>query len=334
MSNASKFLLLCVWQIATLVQAAAPSQEMAAAIVRINNGDSAGTGCLVGVDDQSGLVVTCFHLFSDGDFGPIVTFPNGERYSARIVASDRTNDLTAMVIAKPSTPPVPLADYRPAKGETLHSAGYGGTGIGGLYVNTGVVTHYADTGGETYNTVKLTGTVRSGDSGGPIFNESGELAAVIWGGSPEGVYGTGSHSVGVMLSQCPGGTCPPYRIRQPQVRPITVRPAQPPVQPQQPAAKPCNCDNAALIARIDKLELQIATMAAYPPLPGPVGQTGPAGPKGDRGAPAQVNAAELAKQLPPITFEIWNDGKLIPGGTRKVNLGGTLPLERYLIGGK
>jgi hypothetical protein len=89
-----------------------------------------------------------------------------------------------------------------------------------------------------------------------------------------------------------------------------------------------------LIARITKLEADILALQNAKPIPGPPGPEGkqgpggPAGPAGKDGQPPAID--QIVKQLPPIKFEIWDDGKL--KDTRTVPLGGVVPLERYLIG--
>lgn len=318
--------ILCAALLASGAAAQGVTPEMQSAIVRINNGDSAGSGCLIGKSESAGLIITCNHLFTDGDFGPLVSFPNGERFQGTVLIRDTVNDLAAIQIGKPSASPVPLANYRPAKGDALESAGFGSTNI--LAVNAGTVTKYADLGDGSYPAVKLTGTVRSGDSGGPIFNDRGELAAVIWGGNAEGVYGTGSHRVNVMLAQCQGGYCPPYRIEPqwrevPQVRPLQPPPPKPQTvvgppgpkgdkgdrgEPGPPGPAGKDCDPAyvkALEVRIAQLEAWIANHTEYKP-------------------DYAVIADEVQKRLPPITFEVWHGNEV---DSMDVPLGKTFPLK-------
>jgi hypothetical protein len=293
------------------------------AMCRIHNGNSAGTGCLVGVDERSGLVVTCHHIFTDGVQSPFVVFPNGQRFPAQLVGDDPTNDVSALSIERPNVVPVPLADYQPPKGEQLISAGFGGTDSNRLASNRGTVDRHADLDG-SYGAIRLTGTVRSGDSGGPIFNQHGELVAIIWGGNNEGVYGTGSHKVNVMLTQCRGQSCQPYRLNgryvqqappiapakpQTNLTPVTPPPAQP--QP----TKPCNCDPGSAckcgekyeprIVKIDGRLLQIEEALANGTLkgekgdpgkdglPGKQGERGERGPVGADGKPAPVDEAAV-----------------------------------------
>ena len=295
-----------VWQTGGL-EAAEPSLETRAAICRIHNGNSAGSGTLVGNDGKSGLVVTCRHVFDDGEQSPYVIFPSGERAAGQLVAVDQVNDLAALWIGPVKVRPVVLANYQPAKGETIYSAGCGGLKENQIAVNRGIVTHHTDTGDGTFPGVKISGQVRPGDSGGPMFNERGEVAAVLWGGSTEGVVGTGSHKIAVMLRGCRGNVCRPigqYYIEQPQpapqpqpgpqpgpINPPPVNPP-PPANVQPPAAAGCQCDKTSQDARIIAIEKTVANLQATISAgglkgekgePGEAGPAGPAGPKGDAG---------------------------------------------------
>lgn len=313
------------------------------AMCRITNGNSAGSGTLIGKDERSGLVVSCFHLFAEGVFQVGIHFPNGENFAGNVIATDRVNDLSAIIIAAPKAEPVAVPDYKPVKGEPLWSAGFGSDRI--LAVNYGPVVKYTDRGDNSWRGFKISGMARPGDSGGPIFNDKGELAGVLWGAGDGEVAGTGNQLVNTMLLQCADGSCAPrrptyWRPAQPEQRPPRI--VEPPMKPVPPKPNPP------------------ATAGAQ----GPQGPAGPAGPQGPPGEDADSESlkAEIAvlrleinnmrqqatdalpglatkadvenaiKGLKPITAEIWSDGKLV--GRRQVPLGGTLPLERYLIGGK
>ena len=59
-----------------------PAIDSEIAHCRITVGDgSAGSGVLVSVDDTTGLVLTCSHLFDDATGRIIVAFSNGKRYA-------------------------------------------------------------------------------------------------------------------------------------------------------------------------------------------------------------------------------------------------------------
>jgi hypothetical protein len=153
-------------------------------IARIENGAAGartlGSGTLVDVDGQQGLVVTCAHLFRAGVGAVVVTFPGGTSSSGRVAKLDAASDLAAIVIAAPPIAPVELASQHPQRGDLLVSCGYGGDGR--LWCNRGQALGYVSTvGGLGRETLELSGSARQGDSGGPVFDRQGRLAAVLFG---------------------------------------------------------------------------------------------------------------------------------------------------------
>jgi len=96
-----------------------------------------------------------------------------------VLRQDADWDLAVLVIWKPDCEPVSIAPRSPAIGEPLTIAGYG---RGHYREETGPCTQYLSPGsGLPLQLVELVATARQGDSGGPIFNEKGELAGVLFG---------------------------------------------------------------------------------------------------------------------------------------------------------
>lgn len=148
-----------------------------------------GSGTLVHKDDRQGIVLSCAHLFRDEAGSVAVTFPGGRPLEAELVAIDPAWDLAALRIAAPQANPVTVAVDHPKPGDRLQSCGYGSDGR--YWCNQGSTLGYARTATTaTYETLELTGRARDGDSGGPVFNERGELAAVLWGTDGRIVGGT------------------------------------------------------------------------------------------------------------------------------------------------
>jgi len=168
-------------------------QQPHPAVVRViaqeRDGIAAGSGTLVDVRDQFGLVVTNWHVVRDAT-GPVnVVFPDGFRSAARVLQVDRDWDLAALLIWRPSVTAVPLAPEAPRPGDALTIAGYGP----GIYrAVAGRCTQYvAPSTHHPYEMVEVSTMAREGDSGGPIFNERGELAGVLFGsggGTTAGSY--------------------------------------------------------------------------------------------------------------------------------------------------
>jgi len=142
---------------------------------------SYGSGTLVDVRDQYGLVVTNWHVVRDGTGEVEVIFPDGFRSKARPLKVDADWDLAALVIWRPTAAAVKLAASAPQPGEQLTICGYGS---GNYRAATGRCTQYFAPKVELpQHLVELDVEARQGDSGGPIFNSRGELAGVLFGAS-------------------------------------------------------------------------------------------------------------------------------------------------------
>lgn len=148
-----------------------------------------GSGTLVHKEAKHGIVLTCAHLFRDEVKSASVTFADGSRFEAHLVAVDRAWDLAALKISGPRATPVPIAVDHPLPGDPLQSCGYGSDGR--YWCNRGRALGYVrTTATRTYETLELSGFARDGDSGGPVLNASGELVAVLWGTDGRMVGGT------------------------------------------------------------------------------------------------------------------------------------------------
>ncbi len=152
-------------------------------------GASYGSGVLVAVHGTCALVLTNWHVIREAA-GPVqVVFPDGFRSAATVLAADRDWDLAALAIWRPRASPVALAARPPRPGDALTIAGYG---RGWYRESSGRCTQYLSPGTDLpFDLVELATPARQGDSGGPIFNQRGELAGVLFGSA----FGrtTGSH---------------------------------------------------------------------------------------------------------------------------------------------
>jgi len=177
-----------------------------AAVFRIKNilnGEIClGTGTLIETGRTHGVVVTCAHLF-DGGIGSIsAVTPSAKEYQARLLAVDPGNDLAVLAIAKSDITPVVVASEAPQLGDRLTSCGYGQ--VGSYAVNRGKVVSFAMREGTTQpNLVEIAGVARFGDSGGPMFNDAGQLAGVLIGTDGMVVDGTHCGIVQALLSRAP-----------------------------------------------------------------------------------------------------------------------------------
>jgi len=140
-----------------------------------------GSGTLVGIHDRYGVVITNWHVVRDATGDISVAFPDGFRSVARVLKVDSEWDLAALLIWRPQVQAIPIATVAPRPGDLLTIAGYG---PGRYRAATGRCTQYVAPGANRpYEMVELATAARQGDSGGPIFNERGELAGVLFGSS-------------------------------------------------------------------------------------------------------------------------------------------------------
>ncbi|HWB09074.1 MAG TPA: serine protease [Pirellulales bacterium] len=156
-----------------------PHPAVVRVIVPESGSTSYGSGTLVDVNGEHGLVLTNRHVVADASSPPTVLFADGFRSLARVAKTDKDWDLAALVIWRPNVEPVPVAAMPPQPGDLLAIAGYG---QGPYRLASGRCTNYlAPNTRLPREMVELAAAARQGDSGGPIFNQQGELAGVLWG---------------------------------------------------------------------------------------------------------------------------------------------------------
>jgi len=156
-----------------------PHPAVARIIVPEGNVTSFGSGTLVDIRDQYGLVVTNWHVVRDSQGVVEVVFPGGFRSNSRPLKVDSNWDLAALVIWRPPIEPVRIASQPPRPGDLLTIHGYG---RGQYRIATGRCTsYYAPKQNFPPEMVELDVEARQGDSGGPILNDRGEIAGVLFG---------------------------------------------------------------------------------------------------------------------------------------------------------
>ena len=175
-----------------------PHLSVARIVAPENAGVSLGSGVLVDVNRTQALVLTNWHVIRDSRSAVLVQFPDGFQSAGTVVRWDEPWDLAAIVIWKPHAVPVTIAERPPLIGEPLTIAGYG---RGPFRAETGNCTEYLSPGaGYPKEFVELAATARQGDSGGPILNERGELAGVLFGQSDGRTIGSCSSRVRTFLA--------------------------------------------------------------------------------------------------------------------------------------
>lgn len=175
-----------------------PHPAVARIIAPESSGTSLGSGVLVDVNRSQGLVLTNWHVVRDSRSAVLVQFPDGFQSAGTVVRWDEAWDLAALVIWKPKATPVTIAAAPPAIGDTLTIAGFG---RGPYREESGQCLDYLSPAtGYPREFVELKATARQGDSGGPIFNASGELAGVLFGQNEGRTIGSCSTRVRAFLA--------------------------------------------------------------------------------------------------------------------------------------
>ena len=169
-----------------------PSQQILPYVVRIiafdSGGQSFGTGSYIGTYGEYGVILTNWHVVSETDGLVHVHFPSGfSSFGARVKGDDKW-DLALIAISKPpQSIPILTISPTPAKqGDPLWIVGFGS---GSYRIAEGQCVRYLahppkntnDESAFLYEILEVSVSARKGDSGGPILNQRGELAGVLFG---------------------------------------------------------------------------------------------------------------------------------------------------------
>ena len=263
-----------------------------------NNSANVGSGTLIDVtpSGERGLILTCAHLFAEGTGRVVVQFPGGQTHGALLVGIDKSADLAAIEIAKPSEQVAPV-DSKFTPSGALRACGFGPSGE--YRCVEGQVIGYSE--GQGQQSVRMTGAVRSGDSGGGVFDRQGRLTAVVWGESGGVTYASTGRPLAAFLNRvmgsrrgtppalspavneaaCPDGRCPLARPGLFGRTPAGRSPAAGgggggggAVADPLASSRACDCKDklAAIAARLDGLE-RIAPNNDSPSPPPAIGGT-------------------------------------------------------------
>jgi hypothetical protein len=161
-----------------------------------------GSGVLVRVTGTVGIVLTNWHVVRGHRDDVKVAWPDGSQTTGRVVAWDDAWDLAAISVPRPDAYPVQIAAQAPKIGDRLTIAGFG---VEGRYLEqAGEVTEYlSPTRGHPKQWIECRAAARNGDSGGPMFNASGELAGVLFGEARGLTCGSCSTRLRLFLASVP-----------------------------------------------------------------------------------------------------------------------------------
>lgn len=146
---------------------------------------AAGTGLVL---EDDGTILTNYHVIADSTSISVTDATSGQTYDATVVGTDSDQDLAVLQI-HPETElePVSVADDDVAVGDEVTAVGNSG-GAGELQAADGTVTATeatvttaaeANLESESLdNMIEVDADIVSGDSGGPLLNEEGDVVGI------------------------------------------------------------------------------------------------------------------------------------------------------------
>lgn len=197
---------------------------VARVVHRAGAGVSLGSGTLIATRGEASYFLTCAHLF-DGA-GQTEVRLAGRSYAARILTIDKAHDLALLQTRAAEGSPVAIDASEPSG--VLTACGFGGSGERRCV--SGRITGYSTAVGARAPSLRLRGAVRSGDSGGPVFNTAGRLVAVLWGQRGGETYAMGGGPLQRILGRVPSptpATRPRQRVDPPGREVIAAKPELP-----------------------------------------------------------------------------------------------------------
>lgn len=271
---------------------------------------SSGSGTLVAVNQQYGLVLTNWHVVRDAEGEITVVFPDGFRSSARLLKVDRDWDLAALAIWRPRTTPISIASIPPQPGDPLTIAGYG---QGQYRAVTARCTQFIAPGpNQPYEMIEVSAQAREGDSGGPILNQRGELAGVLFGAARGTTAGSQSQRVRTFLADVwPAPTSPPASVAPEQTQ-IAASPTPLPTTraPEPHQQKPIEPPQSSLATQ-ERGAMYRLPQTREPESVATSPDPRPAAPKRFYGNRSELKQASIPVQNThqprlPLEVEIWN----------------------------
>ncbi|MDY0911880.1 S1C family serine protease [Rathayibacter festucae] len=177
--------------ISTATDAVAASAAQTAGVVTITSdltyegATSAGTGVILTSD---GMILTNNHVVEGSTSVTVTVETTGQSYTARVVGTDKTNDIAVLQLENASgLTPATLDTDGVAVGDAVTAVG-NAKGTGNLVAATGTVealgqsiTTQSETGitGETLTgLIQVDADIVAGDSGGPLVDSAGKVVGI------------------------------------------------------------------------------------------------------------------------------------------------------------
>ena len=142
-----------------------------------------GTGFIISED---GYILTNYHVVESayrGSINPQVILRDGTTYSARIVGFEATNDVAVIKIDATGLTPAKIGTSGGVRvGESIYAVG--NPNQLDYTITEGIVSALdrevqVDTSGSAITMFQISAAVNSGNSGGPVYNERGEVIGIV-----------------------------------------------------------------------------------------------------------------------------------------------------------
>ena len=302
-----------------------------------------GSAVCVFAEGGVGVMLTARHIYlrhaTSYRADTVICFPDGRKFLAtQATAHAQTNrdpqttDLACLVFRYTGKAPlaVPVATAEPAPGATLWQIGFPAATQGRQDIREGPCVP------GPAGMVKARILIRSGNSGGGLFDNKGRLVGITVTSED-----AAQNCQAVATTTCRRfyeQTCLPLvgrrpRPQQPQPVPPPASTAPPAAPATPPAAPPAPDGTAALEKILARLE-RIEAIKAQPGPPGPAGPAGargpqgeggpvgPRGPQGQPGAPAdEARLAALERELAALREQLKSIAAQPPQRVRVVPAG-------------
>ena len=139
---------------------------------------STGTGFFI---TANGVMVTCYHTVKDGKNISVWHEPTQRSYRAELLGVDKENDLAILKVENIKSAPVPLAsEFSEQRGSNVLTLGYPIVEVQGYeqkasFGRVNAASGYKGDG----RFAQVDVPIHPGNSGGPLFNEKGEVVGVV-----------------------------------------------------------------------------------------------------------------------------------------------------------
>jgi S1-C subfamily serine protease len=160
---------------------------------------SSGTGTMIG----NGLILTNAHVIKDGQNDITVTTYTGESYKGTLLRVDKLKDL-ALLSFDSLADGFTMSDVSLYKGKPIMTIGQP-LGLPQWSFSEGVVQtvsgEYKLPTGASYMAVQTDAEVLSGNSGGPLVDDKGELVGIVRASSPGYSYAVPMEDIKAFLEE-------------------------------------------------------------------------------------------------------------------------------------